>query len=46
MKSGKQHGTGLGTYSAKLIAEALGYKMEMHTSDEANETTIVITFCD
>lgn len=43
---GKQHGTGLGTYSAKLIAEALGYKMEMHTSDEANETTIVITFCD
>jgi PAS domain S-box-containing protein len=43
---GKQHGTGLGTYSAKLIAEALGYHIEMQTSDENNETTITITFCD
>ena len=43
---GKQHGTGLGTYSAKLIAEALGYNIEMQTSDETNETTITITFCD
>ena len=43
---GKPHGTGLGTYSAKLIAEALGYHIEMQTSDETNETTITITFCD
>ncbi len=41
---GKRHGTGLGTYSAKLIAEALGYEIEMQTSDEMNETTIKITF--
>jgi PAS domain S-box-containing protein len=41
---GKQHGTGLGTYSAKLIAESLGYKIEMQTSDETNETIITITF--
>ena len=43
---GKQHGTGLGTYSAKLIAEALGYNIDMQTSDETNATTIIITFCD
>lgn len=43
---GKKHGTGLGAYSAKLIADALGYKIEMQTSDEINETTITITFGD
>lgn len=43
---GKQHGTGLGTYSAKLIADSLGYTIAMQTSDEMNETTITITFCN
>lgn len=41
---GKKYGTGLGTYSAKLIAEAMNYCIEMQTSDESNETLITITF--
>lgn len=43
---GKQHGTGLGTYSAKLIATAMNYRLEMQTSDESNETTVTIIFCE
>jgi PAS domain S-box-containing protein len=41
---GKSSGTGLGTYSAKLLADAMGYDITMQTSDKANATTITITF--
>ncbi|WP_419781570.1 PAS domain S-box protein [Maridesulfovibrio sp.] len=40
---GKDNGTGLGTYSAKLMADAMFYGIEMQTSDELHETKIVIT---
>jgi len=40
---GKKGGTGLGTYSAKLMAETLGGTISM-TSSEENGTTITITF--
>ncbi len=40
---GKDSGTGLGTYSAKLMADAMFYGLEMQTSDELNETKIIIT---
>jgi len=39
---GKVQGTGLGTYSAKLIADALGLKLSLHISDELDQTTIEI----
>ncbi|WP_022663363.1 sensor histidine kinase [Paucidesulfovibrio longus] len=38
---GKHSGTGLGTYSAKLIAEAHGGSVQMRTSDE-NGTTLTV----
>lgn len=41
--SGKKSGTGIGTYSAKLIAQAQGGDVAMKTSDTDNETTISIT---
>lgn len=41
--SGKSQGTGLGTYSAKLITETIGGKIEMETSDFEG-TTIRLTF--
>jgi len=41
--SGKKFGTGIGTYSAKLMIEAQGGTIEMHTSDERNETVVTIT---
>ncbi len=40
---GKEDGTGLGTYSAKLMADAMFYDIEMQTYDELHETKIVIT---
>jgi len=40
---GKKKGTGLGTYSAKLIADTFGYAIDMNTSDETNQTTVTIT---
>ncbi|TIH14649.1 PAS domain S-box protein [Marinifilum sp. JC120] len=40
---GKDSGTGLGTYSAKLMADAMQYEIEMTTFDERNETVVVIT---
>lgn len=40
---GKRGGTGLGTYSARLIAEAMGYKLTMQTSDREDATVITIT---
>jgi two-component system sensor histidine kinase/response regulator len=41
--SGKKGGTGLGTYSAKLIAETQEGKITLD-SDEGNGTTVTITF--
>lgn len=40
---GKTTGTGLGTYTARLLAGAMGYKIEMETSDEKNETVLRVT---
>ena len=41
--SGKRKGTGLGTYSAKLIMEAHGGTISMHSS-EYEGTTLYVTF--
>lgn len=41
--SGKPHGTGLGTFSAQLIARTQGGDIAMHTSDSENTTTITVT---
>jgi len=41
--SGKSHGTGLGTYSAKLIAEVHGGTMDFITSEEQG-TTVTVRF--
>jgi PAS domain S-box-containing protein len=40
--SGKKHGTGLGTYSARMIANTMGYEIRMETSDQNNRTTLCI----
>ncbi|MFW5500570.1 MULTISPECIES: PAS domain S-box protein [unclassified Maridesulfovibrio] len=37
---GKASGTGLGTYSAKLMADAMHYDIKMQTNDERNETVV------
>ncbi|WP_419786182.1 PAS domain S-box protein [Pseudodesulfovibrio sp.] len=37
---GKRSGTGLGTYSAKLLADAMGYEVRMKTSDKENRTIL------
>jgi signal transduction histidine kinase len=39
--SGKPHGTGLGTYSAQLIARTLGGSIHMHSSDQDGTTVTV-----
>jgi len=41
--AGKYSGTGLGTYSARLIAETLGGEISLETLEE-NGTTIRISF--
>ena len=41
--AGKSGGTGLGTYSARLIAETLGGNIKLDTSDDTR-TTIRIVF--
>jgi len=41
--AGKQGGTGLGTYSAKLLATAQGGSIEMDTSDADNATTVTVS---
>ncbi|CAG0955748.1 two-component system, sensor histidine kinase [Rhodocyclaceae bacterium] len=41
--AGKQGGTGLGTYSAKLLAEAQKGSIAMETSEEKNATRLIIT---
>ncbi|MBF0135886.1 MAG: hybrid sensor histidine kinase/response regulator [Magnetococcus sp. DMHC-1] len=43
--AGKSQGTGLGTYSAKLIATTLGGDLSLDTS-QAGETSLVIRFMD
>ena len=40
--SGKQGGTGLGTFSAQLIAKTQNGDISMATSDEAQTTTIIV----
>jgi PAS domain S-box-containing protein len=40
---GKAQGTGLGTYSARLMTEAQGGKISMRTSDETDETEVAVT---
>jgi hypothetical protein len=41
--AGKKGGTGIGTYSAKLLTEVQHGKIKMETSDDKNETTITIS---
>ena len=40
---GKQEGTGLGTYSAKLLAEAQHGEISLKVSDQENQTLITVT---
>ena len=40
---GKQGGTGLGTYSARLLAEAQNGSVALEVSDQENSTTITVT---
>jgi CheY-like chemotaxis protein len=40
--SGKQGGTGLGTYSAKLLTQAQNGSVELAVSDETNTTSITV----
>ncbi len=40
---GKTGGTGLGTYSARLMADAMQYDIAMETSDTTDETWLTIT---
>ena len=39
---GKQGGTGLGTYSAKLLATAQNGSIELDVSDADNTTTVIV----
>ncbi|SME95078.1 PAS domain-containing sensor histidine kinase [Desulfovibrio gilichinskyi] len=41
---GKKGGTGIGTYSSKLIADTMNLSLTMHTSDEENMTIIGVGF--
>ncbi|WP_432738678.1 PAS domain S-box protein [Maridesulfovibrio sp. FT414] len=40
---GKSNGTGLGTYSAKLMADTMNYGIIMETSDQSDTTCITIS---
>jgi CheY-like chemotaxis protein len=40
---GKQGGTGLGTYSARMLAEAQNGAISLEASDRENQTTITVT---
>ncbi|MEF2230945.1 MAG: MASE3 domain-containing protein [Pseudodesulfovibrio sp.] len=40
---GKKRGTGLGTYSAKLLADAMGIGLTLDIDDDRDTTTITIT---
>ncbi|WPL20279.1 hypothetical protein [Thiorhodovibrio frisius] len=39
---GKSGGTGLGTYSAKLVANIVGFELQMETSDAEDRTCIML----
>lgn len=39
---GKNGGSGLGTYSARMLATAQGGKIKMSTNDQANTTTLTV----
>jgi two-component system, sensor histidine kinase and response regulator len=41
--SGKEGGTGLGTYSARLLAEAQHGKVSLDVSDNDKQTTLTVT---
>ncbi|MEW6164240.1 MAG: response regulator [Pseudomonadota bacterium] len=41
--AGKRGGTGIGTYSAKKLAEVQQGRIRMNTSDEKNETTLTVS---
>ena len=41
--AGKQEGTGIGTYSARLLTEAQNGTISMETSDETGSTRIVVS---
>ncbi len=40
--SGKADGTGLGTYSARLLVQAQHGSIELDVSDEANTTRVIV----
>lgn len=40
--AGKRGGTGLGTYSARLLGEAQGGRLSVATSDEADTTSVTV----
>jgi len=39
---GREHGTGLGTNSARLMVKSQGGDIRMSTSDEDNETVVTV----
>ncbi|WP_163808266.1 PAS domain-containing sensor histidine kinase [Pseudodesulfovibrio sp. JC047] len=41
--SGKVTGTGLGTYSARLVVKTVGGDIQVNTSDTENQTSVVVT---
>ena len=43
MTKGKARGTGIGTYSAKVMVNAQGGDITMRTSDENNETVVTVS---
>ena len=43
VSTGKSGGTGLGTYSARMLAEAQRGGVELSVSDENNSTEVTVT---
>ena len=41
--AGKKGGTGLGTYSARLLAEVQQGALDLRVDDQRNETTLTVT---
>jgi hypothetical protein len=39
---GKKSGTGLGTYSARLMARTMGYELELDISDSKGTTRLTL----
>ncbi|WP_045221949.1 hybrid sensor histidine kinase/response regulator [Desulfonatronum thioautotrophicum] len=46
MTYGKLYGTGLGTYSARMMADTMHYSLALDISDAEDTTTLVITAVD